>query len=449
MNNNPIILKIKNAIIGTEFENNTYIAGGFVRDMVMKKQSNDIDIVVSNNGLSGGINLSYLLYNTLNTSSPVTFPRFGTAQIVIDNIDVEIVATRKESYNFIDRNPIVSEGTINDDVMRRDFTINALLYDISNDKIIDLVNGIEDIKNGIIRTTGKPDEIFAEDPLRILRAIRFHSQLGFKIEYKTKRQIILKYKWLKNISNERIRDEFNKILISSNVKLGLTLLKETKILEYIIPEFKQLYNIKYQGRHHIKDAWNHTLDVVGNITSTIEHRLAALLHDIGKGKTMTIEDNDVHFYQHQFISRQIANKFMINYKYSNNQINLICKSIELHMNFIDNMLNKTIRKIVNEVGKDTFEFCLDLAEADSKREERKNIVNSIRKFINSDEFIIKPSISLPVNGDIIMKRYNIKPSKRVGDLLKVEQEYLFEFPEATKDEIISILDKEMVNENYH
>lgn len=433
---NEVINTIRDVIIGTSFEHNSYIAGGYVRDMIMQRESKDIDIVVCNNGLEGGISLANFLHEKLNTTKPVIFERFGTAQIVFNGIDIEFVAARKEEYDFESRKPVVSAGSIEDDVMRRDFTINALLYDISNDKVVDLVGGIKAIERGIIKTTGDPNVIFAEDPLRIMRAIRFQGQFGFKIEKYTKRQITHHINWLDKISKERIRDEFNKILMSDNVLASLEVLKESKILEYMIPEFKQLYDIKKQGKHHVKDAWGHTLDVICKVPHTLQHRLAALLHDIGKGKTMTVDGDDVHFYQHQFVSKSIAYRFMTTYKYSKDQIDLVCKSIELHMNFVDGMLNKTVRRIVNEISKDTFEFCLDLAEADSKRAERRKVVTDIRKFVNSDKFIVEKPPALPVNGHMIMKEFGLEPGKAVGELLKLEQEWIYENPELTVEEII-------------
>ena len=413
----------------------------------MNRPSKDIDIVVSNNGINGGIDLAYLLHKKFNTSTPVVFKRFGTAQLVLNGQEIEFVATRKESYNFEDRNPEVSFGTIEDDVKRRDFTINALLYDISNEKIIDLIGGIFDIKNKIIRTTSNPKVIFAEDPLRIFRAIRFSAQLGFAIDTKTMLAIKEYVPWLKNISNERIRDELNKILISDHAIDGLWYMKTTGILEYLIPEFKELYKIKNQGKYHTKDLWRHTLEVINNSTPTVEHRLAGLLHDIGKIKTMTVDGNNVHFYKHQFVSQRIAHRFLTKYKYTNTQVEWITNSIMMHMNFVDKILEKTIRKMVNKYGKEQFLFFTDLGLADSKRAERRKIVEDIIYFVKNDDFVQEVQIKLPIDGNMIMSRYGLKPSKRVGELLTIEKEYLFEFPEATEDELYHKLDIEMVDSN--
>lgn len=448
MKDNNIIKIIRTAIKNTSFEDNVFIAGGFVRDHIMGRPSKDIDLLVSGHGLSGGIDLAFFLKRVLrgtwDVSNPVTFPKFGTAQIIIDQQDVEIVAARKETYDMVSRNPAVEPGTVTDDVMRRDFTINSMLYNISQDKIVDLLCGAEDIKNRIIRTTSNPDIIFGEDPLRIMRAIRFSAQLGFDIETRTLVSVRNSVAKLDSISNERIRDEFCKILVSEHFLDGMELLKATGILTHICPQFKDLFLVKNQGKYHIKSAWNHTLEVMSNSEPTVIARMAALFHDIGKGKTMTISENgDVHFFGHQFVSARIAVNFMKLFKFKTEEIEWVQTAIELHMNFIDGMLPKTIRKITNTIGKDKFLFAIDLAAADSKRRERISIVNNVREFVLTDDFVPEVQMKMPVNGDVIMSRYNLKPSKRVGDLLQIEKDYLFEYPEATEYEILSILDQEM------
>ena len=435
---NKVVQRIKNAISGTEFEGKSYIAGGFVRDYIMNKKSKDIDIVVELP--NGGIRLAEFLYNKLNTPKPVIFKKFGTVKVLINNIEVEFVMSRMEKYNPKSRNPEVIFTTINNDVIRRDFTINTILYDISNDQIIDLVNGVEDIKNKIIRATSSANSIFMEDPLRIMRAIRFAAQLDFDLENITYKYIIEYVDRLQYISNERIRDEFNKILISKNPIKGLILLKETGILEYMIPEFKRLYDIKNQGEYYLKDAWNHTLEVVKNSNNTIEHRLSALLHDVGKGGTMLNENGKIHFYKHQFVSQRIASRFLKKYKYTNQQIEWITNAISFHMNFIDGMLDKTIRKMVYKYGKDQFLFFTDLGLADSKRKKRINIFEYIINFVKNDKYMPVVETKLPINGNMIMNHYKLNPSKLIGDMINIEKEYLFEHPNATNNEIFKVLD---------
>jgi len=435
---NDVIAKIKQAILGTQFEGKVYVVGGFVRDLVMGRSNKDIDIVVELP--NGGIELANFLHNTINASTVNIFKTFGTAQIIIDDVPVELVMTRKETYDFVTRNPNCEFGDIADDVKRRDFTINSILYDISNDKIIDMMGGQRDINLGIIRTTSCPDIIFQEDPLRIMRAIRFASKLGFGIDEKTLIQIKNHVFALDRISKERIRDEFNQTLMTDNFSHGLTLLLKTGILDFICPELSTLKNLQ-QGIHHTKDGWNHTIDVIRNTKHTLEHRLAALFHDSGKFQTYSINDNnEIHFYQHQFVSAKIAKRFLEEYKYSNEIINKVIPAILMHMNFIDGMLDKTIRKLVNKYGKDEMLFACDLAKADSKRPERWKIVDDVEQFILTDTFTIQPKMIVAVDGFDIMDRYNLKPGKQVGKFVEIVKDLTFEKPNITKQEIFEILD---------
>lgn len=437
---NNTIKKIQKAIKGTVYENKVFLAGGAVRDHFLGRDSKDLDFVVVGLGLNGGIELAYHLHKMHNTSTPVVFKRFGTAQIVVFGEEIEIVAARKESYNFQDRMPIVEEGTLEDDVMRRDFRINAVLYDISKGVFVDIVGGLKDIKNRKIQTTGDPDVIFAEDPLRIMRAIRFSAQLGFDIEPDTWNAIIKFVPWLKNISNERIRDEFNKILVAEHFVRGIDDLYRSGILGYMIKQFNQFDSVRNEDcKWHTKNLFNHTLEVMMNIPATVEHRLAALLHDVGKVNTMTVEEDGIHFYQHQFHSKRIAKNFMVRYKYTNEQIEWVTNSISMHMNFISEIKDSTIRKMVNQYGKEQFLFFTDLGLADSKRPERKAMVQSIIEFVNTDNYVPEQQMKMPVNGDMIMEHFNIKPGKEVGRLLAIEKDFLFEFPEASIEEIWEVI----------
>ncbi len=441
MINNVILKDLKAAITNTKFESKVYLIGGAVRDYFLNVESKDLDFVVEME--SGGIELAKYLFEIWNTHYPVVFPKFGTAHITYKGYPLDFVNTRTEIYDMKSRNPVVQFGSLEEDLSRRDFTCNSIAYNISNESFVDLKGGILDIQKGIIRTTSDPDIIFAEDPLRIMRAIRFAAQLGFMIENSTWTAIVKYVPWLKNISNERIRDEFNKILVAEHFRVGLNSLKNTGILSYMIKAFAKFDSIQDQGKWHTKNLWNHTMEVVENSPATVEHRLAALLHDTGKVNTMTVEEDGIHFYQHQFHSQRIAKNFMVRYKYTNEQIEWVVNSVGMHMNFVDRMLDKTIRKMVNQYGKDQFLFFTDLGLADSKRPERKAIVQSVVDFVKTDNYVPEFQMKMPVNGDMIMARFGLKPSKRVGELLDVEKEFLFEFPNATEDEILEILDKEM------
>lgn len=402
-----LLKKIRMAVAETPFEGNIFIAGGFVRDMIIHRPSKDIDIVVANNGLNGGIKFAEFLHEKLNSTNPVIFERFGTAQIVVEGIEIETVATRKESYNFIDRKPEVIDGTIEDDVRRRDFTVNSLLWDICNEKVIDLLNGIDDINNKIIRTTSNPELIFSEDPLRIMRAIRFASQLGFDIETETFTAIKNSVNWLNNISLERIRDEFSKILISDNVSKGLELLKESRILAFLEPAFNDIQN-----------NWGSILDVVNKSKSNIEHRLTALFHDMDE---------------------VVAKNFMKKFKFTNAQIELV-NIVIVGQRLFDNNLNfdpKQIRKFANSFGKDKLLFLMDLVFAKNVNIEA---VENLKDFIERDK-IVNNNITLPFTGKDIMSRFNLKSGLKIGELINLVKDKLFENPDLSEEDMWNLIEQ--------
>lgn len=435
-----IIKLISTSIIGTEFENKTYIAGGYVRDTVMGNISKDLDITVELP--DGGIKLSMFLYEKLNTSEPVIYQRFGTAMVVYEGIDIEFTNTRKESYDGISRNPLTSFGSIYEDVIRRDFTINSLLINISTGQVLDLTGrGMKDIKRKIIRATSDPNIIFNEDPLRIMRAIRFASKLGFNIDTNTFNYIKKYTSQLKRISVERIRDEFNKILLSDNFVKGVELLLDTGIMWFICKDMYSLVGLEQPQKYHVKDAWGHTMDVLRVSKNTIEHRLSALFHDIGKVKTASNVDNEIHFYGHDKESVKITKKCLNNLKYPLNTIELVTKAIDLHMVWNENISKKYIRRSLNELGHETLMFCIDLAVADSFSHRGQNRLNNIT---NTISFIFdemnKPKIVFPIDGRDIMNRYNIPSGKKIGILVEAMKDLFYENPKITIDEIYESLD---------
>ncbi len=262
-------------IIGTIFEHKTYIVGGYVRDQLMGKNSEDMDIVVELK--NGGIKLANFLFEHGISTSPVVFDKFGTSQIEIKDHKIELVMTRKEFYRTKNRKPIVQFADLKEDVYRRDFTINSLLKDIVSGEIIDLTQkGVSDINNKIIRTTHDSDSIFKDDPLRMLRAIRFSIQLAFEIEKETYVSIQKNAEELEHISQERKRDELIKILINDKPETGIKLLIESDLMEYIIPELSKLC----QDRS--SDGLLHTFKMLSNVNDDIILRLASLLVDIKK-----------------------------------------------------------------------------------------------------------------------------------------------------------------------
>ena len=302
-------------IAETSQQNNQqcFVVGGFVRDLILQRGTpKDIDIVT----LGSGIDLAQKIAEKLPNSPKISiFKNFGTAMIKGENIDLEFVGSIKESYQENSRKPFVEDGTLTDDQNRRDFTINALAISLNKEnfgELIDPFSGIEDLKNKIIRTPLNPDITYSDDPLRMLRAIRFATQLNFEIEEKSLKAITKNKERLKIISNERISEELNKILASKKPSIGFKLLHQTELLHYILPELTALQGIdEKEGQRHKDNFW-HTLEVVDNIAPNTEDlwlRWAALLHDIGKAPTKRFDKKiGWTFHGHEFVGAKMVVK---------------------------------------------------------------------------------------------------------------------------------------------
>jgi tRNA nucleotidyltransferase/poly(A) polymerase len=439
---------IYKAICDTEFENITYITGGYVRDQIIGNRSSDIDIVVEMN--EGGKKLAEFLYQKGISSRPVIFNRFGTAQVTINDNKIEFVMTRKESYKSRDRKPKVQPATISEDVFRRDFTINSLLKNISSSEVIDISKrGKKDIKNKIIRATSNPTVIFEEDPLRMLRAIRFAVQLNFKIEAKTKQGIIENSESLVNISKERIRDEFIKILLFKNAVQGINMLIDYGLMEFIIPELLELNNLK-QNKYHDKSALKHTLQVLENVPQDLDLRFAALLHDIGKPLVKMQDKKGIHFYKHEIESEKLARKILNRLKFSKNEINKVCFLVRNHMKFkqfednLNNLKDKTIRKFLLEMG-ENFEDLLLLVHADNLSHAKKFVLKEQMPNLKKRVELIKKNqkeFQLPIKGEDIMLYLKIKEGKKIGMLLNEAKNIWLNDPSIEKYEILEMLKNE-------
>ena len=440
-----LITKIRETIKNTKFENKSFIAGGYVRDYIMNlnnpdyiNDSHDLDICVEL--LNGGIELCKFLSEQLHGTTPVIFERFGTAQTVIDGVECEFVMTRKESYDGVTRNPEVIFGTIAEDVVRRDLTINSILLNISTMEIIDLLNGIKDIENKIINTTNNPDIIFKEDPLRILRTIRFAIRFDFNINGKVILSIIRNNKELDRVSRERIKDEFLKILILPNIEEALVTMHCLGLLKVMyLSDLGKCIGLK-QNKYHTKDVFGHTMDVVNNSKNTQLHKLAALLHDIGKVATITKDHKDeIHFYDHEEMSTIFTKGFMETLKFSNHDIELVSSAVQNHMRITESISGKKIRKLRSELGEEKFNFLLDLCEADRLSHINPDIshITKMREMIKIEKTIFEKQI---LTGNEIMKIFNLKSGPKVGEILKIVQDLQFEAPErCTKAFLIDYL----------
>lgn len=447
--NNTVITKIAELIIGSEFEGHTYLVGGCVRDYIMGHQCKDYDLCVSLE--DGGIRLAEYLINNFPTicQDYAVFQTYGTAKLTMcvdgHKEDIEIVETRKERYDNIDsRNPSCVFGTIDEDCFRRDLTINTLYMDITSNKILDLTNtGISDIKSEIIRTPCDPNITFSDDPLRMMRCIRFASRYGWDIESCTMKGIVDNAHRIGIISKERIADELCKILLTDNPRRGLSLLMSSGILSHILPEFNRMSGLG-QNEYHNTDVWNHTLDVVEKTPNILVCRIAALFHDLGKINTYSVDDNGkVHFYKHELESGVLVKDILSRLKFPNSIISDVYTIVTNHMrtkSFGDDAKasKKVFRKLKCDMG-DLLDEFLFVVDADNKSHSVKGImpnqVDNIRKayLTLSEESSDISKITLPINGKDVLEVLKISPGPIVKQVLEYITELYLEDPNISRE----------------
>ncbi|GIM50394.1 CCA tRNA nucleotidyltransferase [Capnocytophaga stomatis] len=437
---NPIFSLISK--ISDEISLESYVIGGFVRDYLLKKKlPKDIDIVSIGSGISLAEKVAEKLPNNPKVS---VFKNFGTAMIKADGLDIEFVGARKESYESNSRKPYVESGTLQDDQNRRDFTINAMALSLSEHnfgELIDPFDGLSDLKNKIIRTPLDPDITYSDDPLRMMRAIRFATQLGFEIEEKSLQAIAKNKDRLKIISNERIVDELNKILASPKPSIGLKLLYETKLLHYILPELVELQGVEeHEGQRHKDNFW-HTLEVVDNIAQNTDDlwlRWSALLHDIGKAPTKRFDKkNGWTFHGHEFLgSKMVFHIFKRLRMPLNDKMKYVQKMVRMSSRPIviaeDIVTDSAVRRLVFDAG-DDFEDLMTLCEADITTKNPKkfkqyhdNFQLVRQKVVEVEEKDHIRNFQPPISGEEIMKTFNLKPSREIGALKEAIKEAILD-----------------------
>ncbi len=418
-----------------------YVVGGYVRDIFLNRPSQDLDFVT----LGSGIELATEIANRLNHGKGLSvYANYGTAQVKTRNLELEFVGARKESYSRESRNPIVEDGTLQDDQNRRDFTINAMAISLNESafgELVDPFNGIEDLKKGLIRTPLDPDITFSDDPLRMMRAIRFASQLGFEIVPETFDAICRNRERIAIITKERINDELSKILRSPKPSVGFALLDESGLLPLIMPAIAQLKGVEMkEGRGH-KDNFYHTLQVVDNVAAHSDNewlRWAALFHDVGKPSTKKYDEKTGWtFHNHNFIGEKMIPRIFKQMKLPQNEkMKYVAKLVGLHMRpqsaGEEGVTDSGVRRLITDAGED-LEDLMTLAEADITSKNPEKVKRQLDGFAKLRKRMgeINDADALrnwksPVDGNQIMEYFQIPPSSVIRDIKDAVKEAIMD-----------------------
>ncbi|MDR1226384.1 MAG: CCA tRNA nucleotidyltransferase [Prevotellaceae bacterium] len=426
---NPIFKKISD--VAQKQGVRAFVIGGYVRDLFLNRPSNDIDIVVEGSGIALAEELGKLLRANVSV-----FKSFGTAMLRNGDVELEFVGARKESYRASSRKPIVEDGTLEEDQERRDFTINAMALSLNAkdySTLVDPFNGIRDLNDKLIRTPLNPDVTYSDDPLRMMRAVRFATQLGFKIVDESKEAIRRNRQRIAGgvTSVERITDELNKIMVTAKPSVGFLLLDELGLLELILPQIYRLKGVEVRGKHHHKDNFLHTLQVLDNVALKSDNlwlRWAALLHDVAKPNTKKYEEgHGFTFHGHEFIGAKMVPKIFAQLKLPlNEKMKYVEKLVGLHLRPIvlsqEEVTDSAVRRLLFDAGNSIDDLML-LCEADITSKNEDTVKRHLQNFTIVREKLKEVeekdhirNFQPPVSGELIMQIYKLPPCRQVGQL---------------------------------
>lgn len=433
--NNITDNNVKNVIdalknISAQKNQSIFIIGGYVRDLILNRPTNDIDIVTE----GSGVELAEICAKKLNVKKVNIFKNFGTAMFNYNGLDVEFVGARKESYRIESRKPIVEDGTLQDDQNRRDFTINALAINLHPNnfgELVDPFNGLEDLRNKIIRTPLNPNITYSDDPLRMMRAIRFATQLEFKIEDNSFKSIAKNAERISIISKERITDELNKIILAKKPSVGFKMLFDTGLLQLIFPEMTALQGVEVKNGKGHKDNFYHTLEVLDNVAEKSDNlwlRWAAILHDIAKPTTKRFDDeHGWTFHGHEDKGARMVPKIFRNLRLpADNKMKYVQKLVALHLRPIaltkEEITDSAIRRLIFDADQDLEDLML-LCRCDITSKNPDKVKKYLHRFDQVEQKIkdVEERDHIrnwqpPISGEEIISTFGLKPSREVGIL---------------------------------
>jgi len=439
----PFLKEVSTSYQDAGFE--IYLVGGAVRDGILGIETNDFDFTTN---ASPEDSLGLLKKNGYKTTE--IGKAFGTIETTIEKCSIHITTYREDTYGKDSRKPEVqTSNSLDTDLSRRDFTINALAYDMNKNEIIDPYSGLKDLSEGIIRTPDSPDISFSDDPLRMLRACRFISTHGFTPNNDVFEAITKNLERIEIVSIERIRDELTKLLTGKNPSLGIKAFVESGLSQLIMPELDEL-KIEVDPNHHHKDVYEHTMVVVDRVSPTLISRMSALLHDIGKPKTKGIENGKVHFRHHEVVGAKMSKQIMKRLKYDKRTTSDVALLVENHLRphtFKMGWTDSAVRRYIIDAG-DLMSELNELVRADitTKNKEKYEEIN---KYLDEMEVRIKEvtekeelsKLRPPISGDEIMEMFNLEPGPVVGKIMKALYEQRINDGEVSKEEATKLAEE--------